>query len=51
MPDAKRPTREDMRRAEREVGENLPDTIRGVEGADVREVRRKRGSDDPSSKR
>lgn len=35
-----RPTKEDMLRAEREVGENLPETIEGVEGSDVGKVQR-----------
>lgn len=35
------PTQEDMLRAEREVGENLPDEVMGVEGADVGHIHRK----------
>lgn len=37
----RRPTQEDMLRAEREVGENLPDEVIGVEGADVGQLHRK----------
>jgi hypothetical protein len=39
MPRSKGPTREDMRRAEREVGENRPEEMIGEDDGDVREVR------------
>lgn len=37
MPE-KRPEREDMRRAEKEIGENMPDAAIGLDNADVGDV-------------
>lgn len=40
MPNKKGPTQEDMRKAEREIGRNLPDAMVGVDDGDVRNVQR-----------
>lgn len=40
MPRKKEPTREDMLRAEKEIGENLPEEMKGLDTEDVGDVRR-----------
>jgi hypothetical protein len=44
MPSKRDPTREDMRRAEKEVGQNLPDEMVGEDDGDVRDVTRHEGA-------
>lgn len=40
MPKPRTPTREDILKAEREIGENLPDAMVGEDDGDVRKVER-----------
>lgn len=55
MPKEKPPTREDMMRAEKEIGENIPDEAIGLDTEDVGEVQppshgaKRSSEDDPPS--
>lgn len=46
MPKDKRPTREDMLKAEKEVGENIPEAFVGMDDGDVRDVTRHEENED-----